>query len=84
MGVRSDAKAVIFSACLSGTGRPYSSDDVAGFSHVVLATGANVFGGCLWQVNELTTMLHMVIFYSGFRLVRLRQGNSFTFLQLWS
>ena len=83
-GVISNAKAVIFSACLSGTGRSYSSDDIAGFSHAVLATGANVFAGCLWQVNDLTTLLHMVIFYSGFRLVYLAQGNSFVFLQLWT
>ncbi|KAL8649512.1 MAG: hypothetical protein Q9210_004350 [Variospora velana] len=83
-GVISNAKAVIFSACLSGSGRSYSSDDIAGFSHAVLASGVQVFAGCLWQVNELTTMLHMVIFYSGFRLVYLAQGNSFVFLQLWT
>ena len=83
-GVISNAKAVIFSACLSGTGRSYSSDDIAGFSHTVLATGANVFAGCLWQVNDLTTLLHMVIFYSGIRLVYIAQGNSFVFLQLWT
>lgn len=84
MGVKTNAKAVIFSACLSGTGWAYSSDDIAGFSHAVLATGACVFAGCLWQVNELTTMLHMVIFYSGIRLVHLAQGNSFVFLELWT
>ncbi|MDI1485065.1 MAG: hypothetical protein OHK93_000199 [Ramalina farinacea] len=83
-GVKSSAKAVIFSACLSGSGWSYSSDDIAGFSHAVLATGVDVFAGCLWQVNELTTLLHMVIFYSGFRLVHLAQGNSFLFLQLWT
>ena len=83
-GVISSANAVIFSACLSGSGWSYSSDDIAGFSHAVLATGAKVFAGCLWQVNELTTLLHMVIFYSGFRLLYLTRGNSFAFLQLWT
>ena len=84
VGVKSKAKGVIFSACLSGTGRSYSSDDIAGFSHAVLATGVNIFAGCLWQVNDLTTLLHMVLFYSGFRLVHIADGNSFIFLQLWT
>ena len=83
-GLILNAKAVFFSACLSGSGWSCSSDDVAGFSHALLATGVNIFAGCLKQVNKLTTLRQMVIFYSGFRLVYLAQGSLFSFLQLWT
>ncbi len=65
-GVVSRANVVIFSTCLSGSGWSFASDDVAGFAHAILATGATVFAGCFWKANDLTTLLHMVLFYGGF------------------
>ncbi|MCJ1307159.1 hypothetical protein MMC25_000805 [Agyrium rufum] len=84
IGLRSKAKLVVFSTCLSGTGWSFSSDDVDGFAHTVLCSGAQLFAGCLWKANDLTTLLHMTLFYSGFRLVTIAQGNTFLFIELWT
>ncbi|KAK4982527.1 hypothetical protein LTR50_007702 [Elasticomyces elasticus] len=84
IGVQSKAKAVIFSSCLTGMGRAFSNDDIAGFPHAILACGVKVFAGCLWKANDLTTLLHMTIFYSAMRLVDIAKGNAFHFVQLWN
>ena len=62
--VRTKAFLVVFSACLSGTGTTNNGDDVLGFSHAMLAAGANAFLGALWSANDLVTMLLMILFYT--------------------
>ena len=62
--VRTKAFLVVFSACLSGTGTTNNGDNVLGFSHAMLAAGANAFLGALWSANDLVTMLLMTLFYT--------------------
>lgn len=63
LAVNSDIFLVTFSACFSGVGHASDSGDVQGFSHAMLAAGANAYLGALWKVNDIATMLHMWIFY---------------------
>lgn len=58
------ATLVVFSACLSGTGKATASGDVQGFSHAIIAAGVNAYVGALWKANDLATMIHMCLFYS--------------------
>ena len=66
--MKARANLVIFSACLSGTGFSTASDDVLGFSHALLASGVLAYIGALWRVDDLTTLIHMYLFY--FMLLR--------------
>jgi len=81
-GVWTDAAAVVFSSCLSGSGMPYPNDDLWGFAHSVLSIGVRLFGGCLWAVNDLTTLLHSFYFYKTFETGR-KLGRSFRFVDIW-
>jgi CHAT domain-containing protein len=63
LAVRTELALVTFSACLSGLGRPSDLADVDGFSHAVLAAGANAYLGALWEVDDFATMVHMYLFY---------------------
>jgi CHAT domain-containing protein len=60
---RSRADVVVFSACNSASGYGNSGDDVVGFSHSILAAGADLFIGSLWTTNDISTMLHMLYFH---------------------
>ncbi|KAF5255948.1 hypothetical protein FOXYS1_13608 [Fusarium oxysporum] len=53
----SNAMIIIFQACLSSLSGLDDGDDVIGFSHAVLSSGANNFIGALWEVNELAASL---------------------------
>jgi CHAT domain-containing protein len=66
--VKARANLVIFSACLSGAGFNTLSDDVLGFSHALLASGVLAYIGALWRVDDVTTLIHMYLFY--FMLLR--------------
>ena len=59
------ARMVFFEACLSGLGKATFGNDVTGFSHSMLSCGASVFLGALWRVDDLSTMLLVVLFYRG-------------------
>ncbi|KAH6611846.1 CHAT domain-containing protein [Boeremia exigua] len=63
MAVQSEVLLVTFRACLSGVGRASDAGDLQGFSHAVVAAGANCYLGALWEVNDVATMLHMSMFY---------------------
>ncbi len=63
LAVQSEVALVTFSACLSGAGQASHAGDVQGFSHALLAAGANAFIGALWEVNDVATMIHMYLFY---------------------
>ena len=57
------ASMVFFGACLSGLGKATIGNDVTGFSHSMLSSGALVYLGALWRVDDISTMLLVVIFY---------------------
>ena len=78
--VRTKAFLVVFSACLSGTGTTNNGDDVLGFSHAMLAAGANAFLGALWSANDLVTMLLMTLFYTN---IQIAAKEPITLARLW-
>ena len=63
LAVQSTVKVVVFSACFSGLGKATDRGDNLGFSHAVLAAGANAFIGALWHTHDLATLVHMYFFY---------------------
>ena len=63
LALQSTVKVVIFSACFSGLGKATDRGDNLGFSHAVLAAGANAFIGALWHTHDLATLVHMYFFY---------------------
>ncbi|KFZ23190.1 hypothetical protein V502_02331 [Pseudogymnoascus sp. VKM F-4520 (FW-2644)] len=77
--LRTHALFVVFSACQSGSGRSTSNDDLLGFPHALLAVGANLFLGALWSSNDLTTLIHMWLFYSEI----FRSGSGQSFARSW-
>ncbi|KIW98994.1 uncharacterized protein Z519_00657 [Cladophialophora bantiana CBS 173.52] len=50
--MRSSAALVIFEACVSGLGEETVGDDMLGFSHIVLSSGASAFLGALWTPEK--------------------------------
>ena len=60
---RTRAALVIFGACLSGMGRVTAGNDVHGFSHAVLQSGAQTYMGALWSVSDYVTMLLLLSFF---------------------
>jgi CHAT domain-containing protein len=65
------ASLVIFSACLSGLSSASDSGSSFSFAHALLSSGARAFIGTLWPVNDVATLLIMMLFYE-----RLREGQS--------
>ena len=59
------ASMVFFGACLSGLGKATIGNDVTGFSHSMLSSGASVYLGAVWRVDDVSTMLLVVLFYRG-------------------
>ncbi|KAL9077211.1 MAG: hypothetical protein Q9161_000477 [Pseudevernia consocians] len=59
------ASMVFFGACLSGLGKATIGNDVTGFSHSMLSSGALVYLGAVWRVDDVSTMLLVVLFYRG-------------------
>ncbi|KAH8647035.1 CHAT domain-containing protein, partial [Tricladium varicosporioides] len=62
---RSKAAMVVFGSCVSGLGEDTIGNDMLGFSHAVIASGALVFLGGLWDVDDLASMFLMVFFHRG-------------------
>ncbi|KAK3666166.1 hypothetical protein LTR22_002830 [Elasticomyces elasticus] len=60
---RSCALVVVFAACLSGLGRATQGNDILGFSHAILQSGALNYMGALWNVNDIGTMMLMFLFH---------------------
>ncbi|KAH1487813.1 hypothetical protein KXX06_003709, partial [Aspergillus fumigatus] len=48
--------------CMSGLGRVTVGNDVLGFSHAVLQSGAGAYMGALWNVDVSITMMLIVVF----------------------
>lgn len=61
--VHSNASLVIFEACVSGLGEESIGNDLLGFSHAVLASGAAAFLGGLWSVSDLASALLIVFLF---------------------
>jgi hypothetical protein len=61
--LHSQASLVCFAACVSGLGEDNINNDLLGFSHAVIASGASTFLGGLWQVDDLATMILMIFFH---------------------
>jgi CHAT domain-containing protein len=57
------ASLVVFSACLSGLGRVTFGEDLLGFAHAILCSGAKAFIGSLWSVDDIASMIFMILFY---------------------
>jgi CHAT domain-containing protein len=65
--IRSSVHLLVFAACLSGLGKATLSNEVLGFSHVVLSTGCQAYVGSLWKVSDFGSMLIMTLFYRHLR-----------------
>lgn len=63
LGNTMSTKIVVLQACLSSVSGMDDGDDVIGFSHAVLSSGANSFIGALWEVNELAASLLISFFF---------------------
>ncbi|EXJ72937.1 uncharacterized protein A1O5_04086 [Cladophialophora psammophila CBS 110553] len=61
--LKTHASLVVFCACLSGLGKVTNGNDVLGFSHAVLQSGAQVYMGALWKVGQVETLRLMTLFY---------------------
>jgi CHAT domain-containing protein len=57
------ADLVVFSSCLSGFSKAFHSGSAFGFAHTLLGTGTRAFIGSLWPVDDLATLLLMMMFY---------------------
>ncbi|KAJ9662591.1 hypothetical protein H2198_001263 [Neophaeococcomyces mojaviensis] len=65
--LRSNASLIIFEACVSGLGEESIGDDLLGFSHAVLASGATAFLGGLWKVSDEASALLMLFLFEEFK-----------------
>jgi CHAT domain-containing protein len=61
--LQSRAALIVFSACVSSLGEDTIGNDMLGFSHGVIASGALAYLGALWNVNDEATMIMMVLFH---------------------
>lgn len=57
------APLVVFTACWAGLGSATVGNDILGFSHAVLASGARIYVAGLWELDEQVSMLLMVTFF---------------------
>jgi CHAT domain-containing protein len=71
--LRSTASLIIFEACVSGLGEESIGNDLLGFSHAVLASGASAFLGGLWSVSDEASALLMLFL---FEEIRSSEGNN--------
>ncbi|KAK3703400.1 hypothetical protein LTR37_014506 [Vermiconidia calcicola] len=61
--LRKCAPLVVFTACWAGLGSATVGNDILGFSHAVLASGARIFIAGLWTLDAQVSMLLMVTFF---------------------
>ncbi|KAK3339811.1 CHAT domain-containing protein [Lasiosphaeria hispida] len=57
------ARLIVFGCCWTGAGSANAGNDVVGFAHATLASGARAYLGGLWQVHELVSLVLMVYFF---------------------
>ena len=73
----SRAALVVFEACISGlVEESVGVNESLGFSHMVLASGANAFIGAMWKVSDLASALLMFLFLEEIAMARKNIGKS--------
>ena len=63
VGLGTNASLIIFAACEAGFGQATVGNDILGFSHTVLQSGAHAYLAPLWKVSDWATMLLMRDFH---------------------
>lgn len=71
----SQAALVIFEACISGLVEDSGANESVGFSHMVLACGANAYLGAMWEVSDQASALLMYFFFKELAMARKVFGN---------
>ena len=71
----SQAALVIFEACISGLVEDSGANESVGFSHMVLACGANAYLGAMWEVSDQASALLMYFFFKELAMARKDFGN---------
>ncbi|EED15877.1 hypothetical protein TSTA_009950 [Talaromyces stipitatus ATCC 10500] len=79
---QSNADLVVFSACSTGIGTVVGNE-VLGFSHVLLEAGCSSYLGALWEVNDVATMLMMVLFFRKIRQCIDDSNSNVSVAELW-
>ncbi|KAI8710749.1 CHAT domain-containing protein [Fusarium sp. LHS14.1] len=77
--LQSKASLIVFAACVSGLGRTTSGNDVTGFSHAVLQSGASAYIGALRQVDSLASMVLIHVFHKQLR----SHGDAVSIAECW-
>ncbi|KAK4539778.1 hypothetical protein LTR36_010366 [Oleoguttula mirabilis] len=77
--LQSRAILVIFAACVSGLGRATQGNDILGFTHAILQSGALNYLGSLWNVSDVGTMLLMYVFHTQLAAV----GSTTSIAECW-
>ncbi|KAF5696233.1 CHAT tetratricopeptide domain-containing protein [Fusarium mundagurra] len=75
------ARLVVFGCCWSGAGSANTGNDIIGFAHATLASGAEAYIGSLWKASDIASMLLMVLFYR--ELARSLQGQRVRLAETW-
>lgn len=75
------ARLVVFGCCWSGAGSANAGNDIIGFAHATLASGAQAYIGSLWKASDIASMLLMVLFYR--ELARSLQGQRVRLAEAW-
>lgn len=61
--MRTQADVVVFCACVAAVGEVTNGNDLIGFSHAVLESGAQAFVGALWYTSDWATLLLMTFLH---------------------
>jgi len=75
------ARLVVFGCCWSGAGTANPGNDIVGFTHATLASGAQAFVGGLWKTSDVASMLLMVLFYR--EIARSLHGRPVRLAEAW-
>ncbi|KAM6524465.1 hypothetical protein FALCPG4_010077 [Fusarium falciforme] len=75
------ARLVVFGCCWSGAGSANPGNDIIGFTHATLASGAQAYIGGLWKTDDIASMLLMVLFYR--ELARSLRGQRVRLAEAW-
>ncbi|KAJ0141215.1 Thiol-specific monooxygenase [Fusarium oxysporum f. sp. albedinis] len=75
------ARLVVFGCCWSGAGSANPGNDIIGFTHATLASGAQAYIGGLWKTDDVASMLLMVLFYR--ELARSLRGQRVRLAEAW-
>ncbi|KAH0556851.1 hypothetical protein GP486_005361 [Trichoglossum hirsutum] len=80
----SRATLVFFSICMSGLGHMTFADDMIGFSHMVLASGARAFIGSLWYADDMASFFLVYHFYKRLEETKRDSGSRVRLAEIWT